>query len=66
MVGADCLLILSDVPGLYDRPPSEGGASLITHVEKVDDAILAKAGGGGPLGMGVITSYSIHYTKLYE
>ncbi len=56
MVGADCLLILSDVPGLYDRPPSEGGASLITHVEKVDDAILAKAGGGGPLGMGGMQS----------
>ena len=32
LVGADCLIMLTDVEGLYDRPPSEAGARLVREV----------------------------------
>lgn len=40
-----CLIILSDVAGLYDRNPTDDQAKLISHVEKVDQAILNLASG---------------------
>ncbi|MGB0652791.1 MAG: glutamate 5-kinase [Thermoplasmatota archaeon] len=53
---ADLLVLLSDVGGLYDRPPGEPGARRLPLVEVIDDAVLAlaapaKAGGRGRGGM---------------
>ena len=46
--GADLLINLSDVDGFFDSNPSENpDAKLIPVVEKVDDELLALAGGAG-------------------
>lgn len=48
LIGADVLIILSDVAGLYDVDPTENAqARLIPVVEKIDDDILNLAGGAG-------------------
>jgi glutamate 5-kinase len=52
MVSADLLVLLSDVEGLYDRPPGaasdpSGSAKLVPVVERVTPAIEAMAGGPG-------------------
>jgi glutamate 5-kinase len=48
LVGADCLVILSDVDGLYDADPRKTpGAKLISRVDGVTRAMLATAGGAG-------------------
>ena len=45
---ADLLLNLSDVNGLYDSDPRDNPtARLIERVDKIDDSILAIAGGAG-------------------
>ncbi|HEX2021528.1 MAG TPA: glutamate 5-kinase [Candidatus Thermoplasmatota archaeon] len=52
---ADLLVILSDVKGLYTKPPGEPGAELVPTVERVDDRVRAMAGAkvssGGRGGM---------------
>jgi glutamate 5-kinase len=50
-VGADVLLLLTDVEGLYDRDPREPGASLLDVVPRVTPEIAALAG-GARLGRG--------------
>jgi glutamate 5-kinase len=46
LVEADCLVILSDVEGLYDRDPKEDpNARLLRRVDGVDEAVAAFAGG---------------------
>ena len=45
LIDADVIIILSDVPGLYDRPPSEEGAKLIGHVAKITQDLFAGASG---------------------
>ena len=47
LVGAGMLVILSDVAGLYDRDPSDGDASVIDHVARVDEETLGRAGASG-------------------
>ncbi|MDD2441205.1 MAG: glutamate 5-kinase [Clostridiaceae bacterium] len=48
LVGADLLIILSDIDGLYDKDPHEhADAALISTVAKIDDTIEAAAGGEG-------------------
>ena len=48
MVGADLLVLLSDVDGLYDAPPRENAnAKLIPLVERITPAIEAVAGAAG-------------------
>lgn len=49
---ADCLLLLSDVDGLYDRDPKEQGAIFIPKVEGVTAKTLAMASAGSSSGMG--------------
>lgn len=49
---ADCLLLLSDVDGLYDRDPKEQGAIFIPKVEGVTANTLAMASVGSSSGMG--------------
>ena len=45
LIDADAIIILSDVPGLYDRPPSEEGARLIGHVAEITRDLFAGASG---------------------
>ena len=48
MVGADLLIILSDVDGLYDKNPREhDDAALIPLIDQITPAIQAMAGGTG-------------------
>ncbi|HHI82258.1 MAG TPA: glutamate 5-kinase [Rhizobiales bacterium] len=44
MVSADCLALLSDVDGLYTRPPGTRGAEFVPEVEKITPQIEAMAG----------------------
>ena len=37
MVQADCLVLLSNIPGIYDRHPEEPGAQVIRTVHSTDD-----------------------------
>ncbi|MDR0862063.1 MAG: glutamate 5-kinase [Oscillospiraceae bacterium] len=61
LVGADTLVILSDIEGLYDADPHKSpDAKLISVVSKIDAKIEALAGGvGSALGTGGMV------TKLY-
>ncbi len=47
LVGADLLVILTDVEGLYERPPEEGAEAppLIDRVDRVTAAVRRAAGG---------------------
>lgn len=47
MMSADCLILLSDVDGLYSVPPDKGGGELIHEVTQVTPAIEAMAGSAG-------------------
>jgi len=47
MLGADLLVMLSDVEGLLDRPPSEPGATLVPRVEDPGAVDLERIGGAG-------------------
>jgi glutamate 5-kinase len=47
MLGAQLLVMLSDVEGMLDRPPSVEGARLIDTVADPDDLDLARIGGTG-------------------
>lgn len=44
MMSADLLVLLSDIDGLYDRPPSQSGAKLVPVVERITPEIEAMAG----------------------
>ena len=44
MVSADLLVLLSDVDGLYDKPPSAGDARLVPLVARISPEIEAMAG----------------------
>lgn len=50
--GANAVLLLSDVDGLFDRNPAEAGASLLPEVRGVTAEIHAMADGGSASGMG--------------
>jgi len=43
LVEAPLLVLLSDVPGLYDRHPQSPGAALVPHVPRIDATIEALA-----------------------
>ncbi len=45
MVSADCLILLSDIDGLYSEDPKNNpDAGFIEHVDRIDDAVMAMAG----------------------
>ena len=47
-IGADILVLFSDIDGLYTADPHKcDDAKLITYVDKIDDNIIALAGGKG-------------------
>ncbi|RGP40057.1 Glutamate 5-kinase [Altererythrobacter insulae] len=50
--GADAVLLLSDVDGLFDRDPKAGNAKLIERVEGVTPEILGMASESSSSGMG--------------
>lgn len=52
VAGAQAVLLLSDVDGLYDRDPREAGATLVPRVEGVTDAVMAMATATSSSGMG--------------
>lgn len=48
LIGADLLIILSDIDGLYDKDPRQSDdAKMIETVEIIDDSVRALAGGNG-------------------
>ena len=47
MVSADCLVLLSDIDGLYSAPPGEANAKHIPEVAIITDEIEAMAGDAG-------------------
>ncbi len=55
-IGADMLVLLSDVDGLYDRSPTEPGAKVIEKVDVIDDRVLALAEGSNGRGRGGMIS----------
>ena len=56
LVGADALVLLSDVAGLYDGDPRKGNAQLIREVRSRADLDGVSAGTGGVLGTGGMAS----------
>lgn len=50
--GADAVVLLSDVDGLYDRPPSQPGASLIRRIDGVTPELMEMADASSGSGMG--------------
>ena len=50
--GAQGVVLLSDVDGLYDRNPALPGATHIARIERIDAAIEAMADRGSASGMG--------------
>ena len=52
LVRADLLVLLSDVDGLYDAPPSQPGARLIAEVADLSDLTGVKVGAAGAAGVG--------------
>ena len=50
--GAQVVVLLSDIDGLYDHYPALPGAVHIPRVERIDDAIVAMADRGSASGMG--------------
>ncbi|MGE0562876.1 MAG: glutamate 5-kinase [Pseudolabrys sp.] len=47
MTSADLLVLLSDIDGLYDKPPGEGGEKLVPVVPRITREIEAMAGASG-------------------
>ena len=43
LLPAELLVLLSDVEGLYDRPPTDPGVQLIPHVDGIDERVEALA-----------------------
>jgi glutamate 5-kinase len=56
LVGADALILLSDVDGLYDADPRKGNAHFIPEVASPDDTDGVVAGEGSRLGTGGMAS----------
>jgi glutamate 5-kinase len=56
LVGADALVLLSDIDGLYDADPRKGGARFISEVAGPDDLADVVAGQGSSLGTGGMAS----------
>jgi glutamate 5-kinase len=56
LVGADALVLLSDIDGLYDSDPRKGNARFISEVTGPQDLAGVVAGGGSSLGTGGMAS----------
>src|SRR5258707_686091 len=47
MISADCLVLLSDIDGLYTEPPGSGAGTLVREVRQITPEIEAMAGSAG-------------------
>jgi glutamate 5-kinase len=56
LVGADALVLLSDIDGLYDSDPRKSDARFISEVDGPDDLDGVVAGNGSRLGTGGMAS----------
>ncbi|MDT5078858.1 MAG: glutamate 5-kinase [Mycobacterium sp.] len=56
LVGADALVLLSDIDGLYDSDPRKSNAHFISEVDGPDDLDGVVAGRGSKLGTGGMAS----------
>nr|WP_207514386.1 glutamate 5-kinase [Mycolicibacterium celeriflavum] len=56
LVGADALILLSDIDGLYDSDPRKGDARFISEVTRPEDLDGVVAGRGSHLGTGGMAS----------
>ncbi|WP_206071583.1 glutamate 5-kinase [Antrihabitans stalactiti] len=56
LVGADALILLSDVEGLFDGDPRKGPAALVREVRSTADLDGVIVGAGGALGTGGMAS----------
>lgn len=52
LIGADLLVLVSDVDALYDAPPSQAGAKAISFVDHIADIESIEVGGVGSSGVG--------------
>ena len=52
LIGADLLVLISDVDALYDAPPTRAGAKRISDVIRVADLDESTLGGAGSSGVG--------------
>ena len=52
LIGADLLVLISDVDALYDAPPSQAGAKAIHLVNAMSDIESVVLGGAGTAGVG--------------
>ena len=52
LIGADLLILISDIDALYDAPPSQPGSARIAHVASLAELADAKVGGVGAAGVG--------------
>jgi glutamate 5-kinase len=52
LIGADLLVLVSDIDALYDAPPTQAGASAIHEVLAMADIESIELGGAGSAGVG--------------
>jgi len=52
LIGAELLVLVSDIDALYDAPPSQAGANRIAKVTNFDDLKEIEIGGVGSSGVG--------------
>ena len=52
LIGADLLVLVSDIDALYDAPPSQAGANRIAKVTNLEDLADIEIGGVGSSGVG--------------
>ena len=52
LIGADLLVLVSDIDALYDAPPSQPGAKAILEVAHISDIENLTLGGAGSAGVG--------------
>jgi glutamate 5-kinase len=52
MLSADCLILLSNVDGLYSKDPKKEQSKLIKEVNELNEEILSMAGNASELGSG--------------
>ena len=52
LIGADLLVLVSDIDALYDAPPTQAGAQRIHEVSSIADIESVTLGGAGSAGVG--------------
>jgi glutamate 5-kinase len=52
LIGADLLVLVTDIDGLYDAPPSNGGSTRISEIKTLRDVSDIEVGGVGSSGVG--------------